>query len=141
MAPRVHFSGSMMKSLLVAVLLVAGCTVGDPGPGGGTGTGTGTGTGGGGGGGGGGGATPDAGVTDTDGGAAAACTGAVYDPCTDASQCQSGMCQLYQQAGIQVCTQTCTPGDSTTCPMQNGQPAQCNNMGLCKPAAANSCTR
>ena len=71
-----------------------------------------------------------------------ACNGALYDPCTgSATQCQSGICQLYQQAGIQVCTQSCTPGNDATCPPQNGVPATCNNMGLCKPAAANACTR
>ncbi len=76
------------------------------------------------------------------GGTAAACTGAPYDPCTDNTQCMAGStCQTFAGAGIEVCTVTCTPGDNTTCPMQNGAPAQCNNMGTCKPPAANSCTR
>jgi hypothetical protein len=119
----------MTRTLLVGLLAATGCIVGD----------------GGGGGGGGGGGDGD-GKSDqlVDGGAGTAmatCTGAAYDPCSDPSQCSSGKCQLYQQSGFQVCTQTCTPGDSSTCPMQNGQAAQCNNMGLCKPAAANSCTR
>lgn len=65
------------------------------------------------------------------------CTGAVYDPCTDPSQCDSGNCHLFQAQGFQVCTQACTPGDNTTCP---GTGATCNNMGICKPAAANDCT-
>ena len=123
-----------MKSILIACVFAAGCTVGD--------------TGGGGGGGGSGGVTPDAAAAQVqadgggDGGAGGvACTGAVYDPCTDPAQCMSGRCQLFSQSGFQVCTQTCTPGDSTTCPAQNGQPAQCNGMGICKPAAANACTR
>ena len=67
-----------------------------------------------------------------------ACTGAVYDPCTDPTQCMSGNCHLFMGSGFQVCTQACTPGDNTTCP---GTGATCNNMGICKPTAANNCTR
>ena len=126
-----------MKAVIVAILFTAGCMVGEtgpgpaPGPGGGGGGGDGTGQGGGG-----------SNMAGLDAGmATAACTNAIYDPCTDAAQCTSGTCQLFQQSGFQVCTQTCTPGDNTTCPTQNGQPAQCNNMGICKPNAANSCTR
>jgi hypothetical protein len=120
--------------LVVAILFAAGCMVGE----------STTTQGGGGGGGGGGGdgdgsgsnmAQPDAGTT------LSACTNAIYDPCTSNAQCTSGNCQLFNGSGFQVCTQTCTPGDATTCPMQNGQPAQCNNMGICKPAAANTCMR
>lgn len=132
-----------MLRFLVAGLLLGGCIVGES-PSGGGGGGGGEGSGGGGGGGGGdgtGGGNADQLVDGGAGTANATCTGAAYDPCSDSSQCSSGTCQLYQQSGFQVCTQTCTPGDSTTCPMQNGQPAQCNNMGLCKPAAANDCTR
>lgn len=81
------------------------------------------------------------GMATVDGGTAAACTNAAYDPCTTAAECASGNCQLFQQAGIQICTQTCTPGDPTTCPQQGGQPVPCNNMGVCRPAAANTCTR
>jgi hypothetical protein len=128
-----------MKIVLFALVCAAGCIVGDSGPGGGgdsTGGGNGDGTGGGMGDGAGGGmAQPDGGT------GAPACTNAVYDPCTSPDQCTSGNCQLFQQAGIQVCTQTCTPGDATTCPQQDGQPASCNNMGICRPLAANTCTR
>jgi hypothetical protein len=129
-----------MKAVLLALVCAAGCIVGESTPGGGGGGGGGDGTGegdgtGGGGGGGGGMAQPDAGT------AQAACTNVAYDPCTSADQCASGNCQLFQQAGIQVCTTTCTPGDATTCPQQNGQPVSCNNMGICRPAAANTCTR
>ncbi len=127
-----------MRAVLCALLLVTGCVVGEGttvdrgGSGGGGGSGDGTGGGGGSG----------SGMATVDGGGAAlACTGAVYDPCTDPAQCGSGLCQAYEQQGIQVCTQACTPGDPTTCPQQNGQPATCNNMGLCKPPAANDCTR
>ena len=122
-----------MMRILAAVLFVAGCTVGDPNP-----------APGGGGGGGGGGGTQmgsGSGMPDAGGTALPACTGAVYDPCTGPAQCTSDMCQLFNGAGIQVCTQACTPGDNTTCPQQNGAPATCNNMGICKPNAANSCMR
>ena len=128
------------------MVVASGCMVGDPGDppsgddqteGGNTGSGTGTGTGTGSGTGSGTGTGTGSGT----GTSAATCTNAVYDPCTDAAQCTSGTCQLFQQQGIQVCTTTCTPGDNTTCPTQNGQAAQCNNMGICKPPAANSCTR
>jgi hypothetical protein len=115
-----------MRAVLFAILCTAGCIVGE-------GTTEQGGTGGGGGGG--------DGMATVDGGTAAACTNAVYDPCTDPAQCMSGRCQLFEQQNMQVCTTTCTPGDSTTCPMQNGQPATCNNKGICKPPAANSCSR
>lgn len=69
------------------------------------------------------------------------CTGAIYDPCTDNAQCMSGNCKLYMGSNFQVCTMTCTPGDNSSCPLQNGEPAICNNMGFCKPAAPNNCTR
>lgn len=67
------------------------------------------------------------------------CTGAVYDPCTSNSQCNSMNCHLYTMSNFQVCTTTCSstmpcPNDST------GAPGFCNTMGLCKPAATNSCT-
>jgi hypothetical protein len=128
-----------MKSFVVALVFTAGCMVGPDGPG----------TGGGGGGGGGGdgdgmgsGSGSGSGMATVDGGGMLpACTNAIYDPCTDAAQCMSNQCQLFNGGGIQVCTQTCTPGDNTTCPQQNGQPAQCNNMGTCRPPAANSCMR
>ncbi|HEY5950990.1 MAG TPA: hypothetical protein VIV40_36110 [Kofleriaceae bacterium] len=127
--------------LVAAIMFSAGCIVGE------STTTQGGGTGGGGdgdgmGGGGGSGSGSGSGMATVDGGAALpACTNAIYDPCTSAAQCTSGNCTLFQGAGFQVCTQTCTPGDNTTCPMQNGQPATCNNMGICKPNAANSCMR
>ncbi len=133
-----------MKSILLALALLGGCTVGTSTTGqGGTsgggidastqGSGSNTGSNGNNSGSGSG--------SNTGSGSGNACTGALYDPCTDASQCMSGKCQAFAQAGIQVCTQTCTAGNNATCPAQNGQPAQCNNMGICKPAAANACTR
>lgn len=70
------------------------------------------------------------------------CTGAVYDPCTTADQCSSMNCHYYQQSNFTVCTQTCTYGDDTTCPVDSsGNHGSCNKMGICKPAVANACTR
>lgn len=67
------------------------------------------------------------------------CTGAVYDPCTDGTQCMSMNCHLYNGAGIQVCTTTCSA--SVPCPIDaTGSAGFCNNMGSCKPAQANDCT-
>lgn len=74
-----------------------------------------------------------------DGPASNVCTGAAYDPCTDNAQCMSGNCRAFGSAGIQVCTQACDANNP--CPMQNGAAVPCNNMGLCRPQAANACTR
>lgn len=75
-------------------------------------------------------------------GAGSACTGAVFDPCTDNTQCMSGICHLYMMANIQVCTTACTAGNNSTCPLDStGANGTCNNMGICKPAKANPCTR
>lgn len=70
--------------------------------------------------------------------APAMCTGALYDTCTNNTQCMSNNCRLFQQAGLQVCTQTCDA--QSPCPPQNGQAVQCNNMGICRPQIANACT-
>ena len=67
----------------------------------------------------------------------AACTGAVYDPCTDPSQCDSLTCHTFG-SNFEICTQTCTPNDNATCP---GSGATCNNIGICKPTAPNDCHR
>ena len=76
-------------------------------------------------------ATPDA-------AAGPACTKALYDNCINPTDCTSGNCHFYQQSNFTVCTQACSatnpcPNDST------GVPGVCNNMGICKPAAANNC--
>lgn len=81
----------------------------------------------------------DAPMPDSGSGSGNACTGAAYDPCTDNAQCASNNCKLFQSAGIQVCTQACDA--QTTCPTQNGNAVQCNGMGICRPDAANACTR
>jgi hypothetical protein len=78
----------------------------------------------------------------TDGPVGTACTGAAYDPCTENTQCMSNRCHLYQAQNLQVCVPTCTPGDNSTCPVdRTGVNGTCNNMGICRPAAANDCTR
>jgi hypothetical protein len=70
------------------------------------------------------------------------CTGAVYDPCTDPSQCMSGNCHFYMGNGFTVCTAACTPGMNSTCPVDaTGSNGFCNNMGICKPAMPNNCSR
>jgi len=71
--------------------------------------------------------------------AGSACTGAVYDPCTANTQCMSNNCRLFTGDNLQVCTQTCTPG--AACPMAGSTAITCNMMGVCKPPAANNCTR
>ncbi|MDB4963051.1 MAG: hypothetical protein JWP01_3050 [Myxococcales bacterium] len=73
-----------------------------------------------------------------DGGQSNVCTGKAYDTCTSNAQCTSGNCRAFGSAGFQVCTQACSAG--TPCPMQNGAAVSCNNMGLCRPTAANACT-
>lgn len=78
--------------------------------------------------------TPDADLSN-----APLCTGATFDPCTDATQCTSGLCQEYEQLGITVCTQSCDA--STPCPVQDGQQTNCNNKGLCRPVTSNVCRR
>ncbi|MCX5742709.1 MAG: hypothetical protein NT062_09455 [Proteobacteria bacterium] len=83
--------------------------------------------------------TIDAPPVTVDAPAGNACTGAAYDPCTAAGQCLSGNCKLFSSAGIQVCTQACSAANP--CPMQNGAAVPCNNMGVCRPQTANTCTR
>ena len=137
LAPTLQFPTPMKTLLVLALAFAAGCTVGDSPTGGSTGGSTGGGNSGGG--------APDASTatgSNTGGGSntAAACTGAAYDPCTDNTQCMSQNCKAFGGAGLEVCTVTCTPGDDTGC-LQNGVQGTCNNMGICKPPAANSCTR
>ena len=68
------------------------------------------------------------------------CTGNVYDSCGSNGDCMSNFCHDYNGAGLTVCTITCTPGDSSTCPLDStGSNGFCNSMGNCKPAQANVC--
>ncbi len=66
------------------------------------------------------------------------CTGQLYDNCTSSSQCMSGVCHEFS-GEFQVCTQPCTAGDDSTCPLSSGMTAKCNNRGICKPAINNMC--
>jgi hypothetical protein len=69
---------------------------------------------------------------------APACTGATYDNCSVNDDCTSANCHLFSQDGIQVCTQPCD--GSNPCPDDSeGNPATCNNKGICKPAANTVC--
>ena len=84
-------------------------------------------------------AQPDAQAIDD---AQTACTGALFDPCTSTDQCASGLCKNYAGAGFTVCSQACTMPGTASCPDDaSGSAAFCNNMGLCKPARPNACTR
>jgi hypothetical protein len=69
----------------------------------------------------------------------AACTGALYDPCTDPSQCTSGNCHNFTGMMFEVCTQSCGAGNP--CPDQGGTPVTCNSKGICVPGGPNACTR
>ena len=66
------------------------------------------------------------------------CHGALYDPCATEHDCTGGMCMPF--GSFEACTQTCMPGDPTSCPKQGSTAVTCNASGLCAPAAANSCT-
>lgn len=67
------------------------------------------------------------------------CTGVVYDNCRTNDDCMSGNCHVFN-GEFSVCTQACTAGDNTTCPLSaNGLPAKCNNRGICKPNVNNAC--
>jgi len=68
------------------------------------------------------------------------CAGSAFDPCTSNDQCMSMTCHAYNASGFSACTQACTPGDNTTCPLDStGAHATCNMMGICKPVRANDC--
>jgi hypothetical protein len=70
------------------------------------------------------------------------CTGELYDSCLQEHECTSNNCRSFAADGIQVCTMTCTAGDDSTCPKTaDGKTVTCNQMGICKPPAANNCTR
>lgn len=77
----------------------------------------------------------------SDAGSANACTNALYNPCTGVAQCTSGNCRMFNMPspGIMVCTQACAANNP--CPMQNGVAVECTNAGVCRPPAANNCTR
>ena len=65
------------------------------------------------------------------------CAGQLYDGCASNDECDSGLCKLYSNRGVEVCTQTCSA--TNPCPTQSGVAVVCNNMGFCRPDAANAC--
>ncbi|HUS27733.1 MAG TPA: hypothetical protein VMZ53_04475 [Kofleriaceae bacterium] len=66
------------------------------------------------------------------------CTKALYDNCATNADCTSGNCHFFMQSNFSICTQACST--TTPCPVDStGVAGQCNNMGICKPAAANNC--
>lgn len=84
--------------------------------------------------------TVSAACSGDDGGSAPACTGALYDLCTDNADCTSNNCRMFNDLGVMVCTEACTPGGAA-CPTQDGAAAQCPmNAMVCRPPAATNCT-
>jgi hypothetical protein len=68
------------------------------------------------------------------------CTKQPYDLCGTEHDCTSGNCRPFPAEGFQVCTQSCTPGDNTSCPQPMTGMAVCDaTTSLCKPAAPNHC--
>ncbi len=65
------------------------------------------------------------------------CAGSAYDLCASEHDCTMGTC--FPFGSFQVCTLPCTPGDSSSCPTQNGASVTCDSGGHCEPAAANHC--
>jgi len=68
------------------------------------------------------------------------CTGQLYDLCSMDSQCMSGTCRMFNNLGVMLCTEACTPGGAA-CPAQGSSAVQCvTNSMICRPNAANTCT-
>jgi hypothetical protein len=66
------------------------------------------------------------------------CSGRTFDTCLEEHDCMSGVCQNFMGDGFQVCVQGCDA--NTPCPNDTtGAPAECNAMGICKPAMPNEC--
>lgn len=75
---------------------------------------------------------------------ARACDGRAYDPCTDttnSTDCMANLqCRFFMGQNFTICTPSCDA--STPCPVDDGgNDVACNNMGRCRPAAPNTCTR
>ncbi|HWU85912.1 MAG TPA: hypothetical protein VN253_01475 [Kofleriaceae bacterium] len=52
---------------------------------------------------------------------------------TGSTECDSGVCtNTFDQIGHPVCSQKCTPGDSSSCPT-GSEGMKCNMKGYCKP--------
>jgi hypothetical protein len=78
--------------------------------------------------------------TQPDAAPAPMCTKALYDVCMTNADCMSGNCRFYTMGNFYACTQPCTVGMDTTCPLDSaGQQPKCNNEGLCRPTVPNNC--
>ncbi len=67
------------------------------------------------------------------------CARTIYDPCETEHDCADTACRTVS-SGLQICTMGgCTPGDATSCPMQDGSPVTCGSDSLCTPPAATAC--
>lgn len=66
------------------------------------------------------------------------CTGVAYDWCAAPGDCASENCHFFEKSNFTVCTQTCS-ADNPCPPDKDGNPPECNNRGICKPAVANVC--
>lgn len=66
------------------------------------------------------------------------CTKVLYEVCVTEHDCMSGNCKTFMGDGFQACTQSCDAANP--CPPDlNGDAVECNNMGVCKPAAPIEC--
>jgi len=53
---------------------------------------------------------------------------------TGSTECDSGVCtNTFDMLGHSVCSQKCTPGDGSTCPVGADGTMKCNTKGYCKP--------
>ena len=66
------------------------------------------------------------------------CTGVIYDHCITEHDCMNMQCMPFQ--AFMACTQQCTVGDDTTCPLQGTTAVTCGANAFCAPAAPNDCT-
>ena len=66
------------------------------------------------------------------------CSGQLYDSCFEEHDCMSNLCQNFQTAGIQVCSQACS--DTNPCPDSTQGAVVCDtDVGACRPAVVNHC--
>lgn len=68
-----------------------------------------------------------------------ACTRALYDPCLDEHNCNSGVCGGFDDL-MPTCSQACTPGGEPCPADQNGAAVPCDEHNLCHPAMTTDCT-
>jgi hypothetical protein len=60
------------------------------------------------------------------------CTGAIYDPCIEEHDCDTGLCRNFAAEAFQVCSRACD--DVTPCP----DGGACVDA-VCKPVTPNDC--